>query len=416
MSQKISQMHDCKSQNNPLVSVIIPIYNVQSYLAECLDSVIHQTLREIEIICINDGSTDRSGEILERYAKEDSRIVAIHKANAGVASARNEALYLAKGAFVCFIDADDFYPSNQTLATLYNAAQQHQALICGGCFSDYLNGTINTDFPSILYGYTFAHNGFVEYKDYQFDFGWTRFLYNRIFLLNEHILHPHYTRYEDPVFFVKAMIAAQRFYALSEVTYCYRIGHQKSFLAWSKTHWRDQNKGLLDVLILAQTHRLDKLYNLTLERAHIIATHLTESICEGKGSIESLYMLHMILSAKDNEIFALQSKAIPQALTLEFERIHQRLSYLNHLLTSPLQLFMLILKCYKQNFKCYFRVRLFKKYSVIRIFGITLYERFVDTKITRGGGGYNVVPYLLYSLYIFLNGGSFGRIGGVNAR
>ncbi|WP_334084669.1 glycosyltransferase family 2 protein [Helicobacter typhlonius] len=408
-------MQDVKTQEKPLVSVIIPIYNVEKYLRECLDSVINQSLREIEIICINDGSTDKSGEILEGYAKEDSRIVAIHKANAGVASARNEALNRAKGEFVCFIDPDDFYPSNKTLANLYNAAQQHQALICGGCFSDYFNGEISTDFPSILYGYTFSHNGFIEYKDYQFDFGFHRFLYNRLFLLKADIFYPHYTRYEDPVFFVKAMIAAQRFYALSEVTYCYRIGHQKSFLAWSKTHWRDQNKGLLDVLILAQTHRLDKLYNLTLERAHIIATNLTESICEGQGSIESLCMLNAILSAKDNEIFVLQNKDMPQALTLEFERIHQRLSYFNYLLTSPLQLFALIFRIYKQNFKYYFRVRLFKEYSVIRIFGIRLFERFADTKITRGGG-YNVVPYLLYSLYIFLNGGSLGRIGGVNAR
>ncbi len=373
-------------QESPLVSVIIPIYNVEKYLRECLDSVINQTLREIEIICVNDGSTDKSGSILESFAQSDKRIVAIHKANAGVAKARNEALNLARGKFVYFIDSDDFCPSHDTLFTLYTNAVANQALICGGCFSDYKNGVINTDFPSILYGYTFTHNGFVEYKDYQFDFGWTRFIYDRKFLIDSHIFHPHYTRYEDPVFFVKVMIAAQRFYALSEVTYCYRIGHQKSFLAWSETHWSDQNKGLLDVLYFARAHKLDKLYNLTLSRARIIATNLTESICEGKGSIESLCMLNMILSA--NEI-ALQNRDMSHALNLEFERIHQRLSYLNHLLISPLQLFILILKFYKQKFKSYFRVRLFKEYSVIKLFGITLYERFVQRADSSGGGGIN---------------------------
>lgn len=91
----------------------------------------------------------------------------------------------------------------------------------------------------------------------------------------------------------------------------------------------------------------------------------------------------MILSA--NEI-ALQNRDMSHALNLEFERIHQRLSYLNHLLISPLQLFILILKFYKQKFKSYFRVRLFKEYSVIKLFGITLYERFVQRADSSGGG------------------------------
>ena len=114
--------------SNPLISVIIPIYNVESYLKECLDSVLYQTLQNIEIICINDGSTDNSKNILESYANYDKRIKLINKQNEGVAKARNEALLFAKGEFVCFIDPDDLYPSNKTLYSLYLKASTNKPL------------------------------------------------------------------------------------------------------------------------------------------------------------------------------------------------------------------------------------------------------------------------------------------------
>ncbi|KAJ9727908.1 glycosyltransferase family 2 protein, partial [Campylobacter jejuni] len=75
------------NKNIPLVSVIIPIYNVEKYLRECLDSVVNQTLREIEIILINDGSTDNCGKICDEYAAKDKRIIVIHKENAGLGAA-----------------------------------------------------------------------------------------------------------------------------------------------------------------------------------------------------------------------------------------------------------------------------------------------------------------------------------------
>lgn len=88
-------------------SIIIPVYNVAPYLRECLDSVLAQTYTEWEAICVDDGSTDGSSDILDAYAAKDSRLRVIHQANAGVAKARNVALDLALGEWVCFIDADD---------------------------------------------------------------------------------------------------------------------------------------------------------------------------------------------------------------------------------------------------------------------------------------------------------------------
>ena len=91
-----------------MVSIIIPVYNVEKYLEKCLESVIHQTYKGIEIILVDDGSTDRSGVICDEYAQEDQRIRVIHQTNAGVSAARNTGLDTAKGEWILFVDSDDW--------------------------------------------------------------------------------------------------------------------------------------------------------------------------------------------------------------------------------------------------------------------------------------------------------------------
>ena len=91
----------------PKVSVIVPIFNCEEYLSDCLDSLIHQTLKEIEIICVNDGSTDDSLKILESFASRDRRITYFSQSNQGLSAARNAGVRLAKGEYLYFIDADD---------------------------------------------------------------------------------------------------------------------------------------------------------------------------------------------------------------------------------------------------------------------------------------------------------------------
>lgn len=92
----------------PLVSVIVPVYNVETYLRQCLDSIIGQTYSQLEIILVDDGSTDSSGAICDEYARLDSRIHVIHKANGGLSSARNAGLDIALGEYISFVDSDDW--------------------------------------------------------------------------------------------------------------------------------------------------------------------------------------------------------------------------------------------------------------------------------------------------------------------
>lgn len=104
-------------------SIIVPVYNVEKFLRESLDSIVAQTFKDFEVICVNDGSTDNSSEILKEYANKDSRIKMISQENQGQGVARNNAIDVAQGEYLLFVDPDDFIDSN-TLEVLYNKFQE----------------------------------------------------------------------------------------------------------------------------------------------------------------------------------------------------------------------------------------------------------------------------------------------------
>ena len=113
----------------PKVSVILPVYNTEKYLRECLDSVVNQTLKDIEIICVNDGSTDNSLAILNEYAQKDNRITIISQKNKGAGATRNKGLKIAKGEYLYFLDSDDFLTISG-LEKLYNKSIETDCDIC----------------------------------------------------------------------------------------------------------------------------------------------------------------------------------------------------------------------------------------------------------------------------------------------
>lgn len=123
-------------ENKIKVSVILPVYNVDEYLKECLDSVVNQTLNDIEIICINDGSTDSSLAILNEYAQKDDRFVVLSQENQGQGVARNNGIELAKGKYIQFVDPDDWIELNM-LETLYNFAEEHNSQVVKFDYKEY---------------------------------------------------------------------------------------------------------------------------------------------------------------------------------------------------------------------------------------------------------------------------------------
>ncbi|WP_313581101.1 glycosyltransferase [Chishuiella sp.] len=114
--------------NYPKISVIIPVYNTEKYLSKCLESVINQTLKDIEIIVINDGSTDSSQNIIDLYTSKDDRIISIIKKNGGLSDARNMGIDNSNGNYLAFIDSDD-YIDEYMLENMYNLSQKHQSEI-----------------------------------------------------------------------------------------------------------------------------------------------------------------------------------------------------------------------------------------------------------------------------------------------
>ena len=145
--------------NEPLISVIVPVYNVENYLRECLESIRNQTYRNLEVFLINDGSTDNSGIICEEYAAKDNRFTVIHQENAGASSARNRGIESAIGKWITFIDADDYVESNYLETLAKHIAKENDVLIIQGLKQVNINGekTDRVEFPT-----TTLHNNEIE--------------------------------------------------------------------------------------------------------------------------------------------------------------------------------------------------------------------------------------------------------------
>lgn len=134
------------------VSIIIPVYNVLPYLQRCLDSVVNQTLKDIEIIIVDDGSTDGSSEFLDEYAQKDSRITVIHKENGGLMSAWTTGVRASNGDYIGFIDSDD-YISLQMYESMYGVAIEYNTdiVICNYSINHILDGKLKTEIAEGLY-------------------------------------------------------------------------------------------------------------------------------------------------------------------------------------------------------------------------------------------------------------------------
>ena len=242
----------------PKISVIVPVYNTAKYLPECLDSVLSQTLKDIEVVTINDGSPDNAIEILKEYAAKDERVKVIDKKNEGVGKARNDGIKAAGGEFVAFMDSDDFYPNTEALEKLYTAAKENGVKIAGGR-KIYLSANGNTEKDDLSYkGIPLNVSGLTAYSDFQYDYGYTAYIFDRKMIVDNGILFPPYSRFQDPPFFVKAMICAEKFYAIEDETYCYRMLPSSSKYSAKKAV--DMIKGITDNLRVSKEHGLSRLH------------------------------------------------------------------------------------------------------------------------------------------------------------
>jgi len=248
-----------ESVSGIFVSVIMPVYNQEEYLSTSLQSVLSQSLNEIEIICVNDGSTDSSLSVLESYAKNEKRIKVFTQENKGAGYARNVGIQKAKGEFLAFLDADDWYPNSNVLEKLYNVAKNNHVDICGGSLY-----RVRDNVNVLDENFIFQEDGRVKYSDYQADWFYQRFIYNARLIRNNNVLFPHYKRYQDVPFFVKAMVCASEFYAIKDFTYCQRETIGVTLRSLEQTI--EMLYGIIDVLKLSNCNNLGKLFQRTVTR------------------------------------------------------------------------------------------------------------------------------------------------------
>lgn len=207
------------------VSVIIPVYNVEKYLKRCVDSILSQTLKEIEIILIDDGSTDSSGKVCDEYSEKDNRILVIHKKNARVAAARNDGIKLARGKYISFIDSDDWIEPHMYEIMMKKAEElELDFIMCDfikrGVEKEYRvsqpidkgfydRNRIKKDlFPCLI---------MFENIELPSTISNCTCLFNREFLFENNIFYDEDIHYcEDSIFGSKAMYNANRFYYMKE--------------------------------------------------------------------------------------------------------------------------------------------------------------------------------------------------------
>jgi len=222
--------------SKPKVSVIVPVYNVEEYLVKCLDSLVKQTLKDIEIICINDGSTDNSLEILKAYSKNDSRIIIIDKENEGQGIARNLGISTASGEYIGFVDPDDWVDYDM-YEKMYNQAESLSSDIVICDFIKYEDGSgkawkhdffweaisnheyANMDVPT---GVVLDRE--VIYKSLLVSPCYTvNKIYKSEFLKENNIEFSPARCFEDCVFIIKSMILASNISYINEYFYKYRL-------------------------------------------------------------------------------------------------------------------------------------------------------------------------------------------------
>ncbi len=260
------------------VSVIIPYYNSHIFIDECVNSVLDQTMKDLEILIINDGSDNSEKDILDNLSERDDRVKIININHSGPGLARNIGIKKSVGKYVAFIDSDDYWLEADALTRLVTAADSNNIKICGAERCTLTNTgelVFNPKFERVIESGTL-----IKYRDFQECYDYQNYIFNREFLISNEIFFPDYLRYQDPPFFVRAMHTAGSFYALPIKFYCYRFGHQDRNLIESRINWI--LKGIRDVLTIAVDNGYEKLIEHVVENQlnneyyHMIYGNLTD--------------------------------------------------------------------------------------------------------------------------------------------
>lgn len=238
------------------VSIIVPVYNTGKYLSECLDSIINQSLKDIEIICVNDGSTDNSLEILEEYSEKDSRIKVFTIEHEGLSNARNFGLKQANGEYIGFVDSDDFI-NEHMFEKLYISCHHNNLdlAICKISLVDdktkIINNTLDYYNLDVFEGFEKKIFNSDDTKSFTCDIVVNAYnkLYKKSLLEDNSISFPGRLIFEDELFFIKTYLTAQRISVVNEFLYYYRINKESS------TTYLNKDNNYIDIVKIYKKER-----------------------------------------------------------------------------------------------------------------------------------------------------------------
>ena len=209
---------------NPKVSIIVPVYKAESFLSRCVDSILNQEYRDFELLLVDDGSPDSSGDICDSYAANDSRVRVIHQANSGVSAARNHAIEEARGTYLQFLDSDDWITPDAT-KLLVRSAEDFQADLVIADFYRVIGERVShkgdIDEDEVISREEFAEHMMENPADYYYGVIWNK-LYRRDLIEQHHLrMNPDISWCEDFMFNLEYIRYASRFYALKTPIYYY---------------------------------------------------------------------------------------------------------------------------------------------------------------------------------------------------
>ena len=220
------------------LSIIIPVYNVENYISQCLESIFSQSFKDFEIICVNDGSSDNSLGVLQNFKAKDDRIIIIDKKNEGSGIARNAGLAMAKGDYVYFVDGDDWIEDNALEKMVSKADELKTDILIFGGLSYYNNKGKNGGYSTDKFSKKYLDKVFSS-KDIKKDIfkfpstAWTK-LYRHDFLIKNNIKFQDIKAGQDQLPFFHSMIKAERIALLPQNLYCYRKNRKGAVTAAKK--------------------------------------------------------------------------------------------------------------------------------------------------------------------------------------
>ena len=302
--------------NNPAVSIIVPVYNTQEHLDQCISSISKQQFKDFELIIVDDGSTDSSAAICDQWAARDSRIHVIHQANSGVSPARNAGLDAAHGIFVCFVDSDDWLDPNTLNITVGQADRRNADLVAFGYYSHFSPDETRNRHPESHHLATpvYFHNVNGDAAEYD----------NNVAQLEDEL----YLFQCWGKLFRRSWIGRQRFntkisYGEDTAFVFQLLGQQNTVvyaLADTLYHYREQNTGLAGRFSLSKPYDIEWQHHVRLDFYHI--DHLTDAHRDTLTARLTSDVLWALLAIKQ----------APQQINFA-----QKMEYIHRLANSPLR-------------------------------------------------------------------------------